>query len=120
MFKTRLFSGVVVAALMLIFTWLGGIFLPAFLLAVSLIGLYEFYRATGLFKDGEINLIAVSGFGVTVIYYLVLMVLVEDMFMLLFVTVVFIIVMLGTYVFTFPKYSSLFIHITVFSMSASC
>ena len=34
------------------------------------------------------------------------MVLVEDMFMLLFVTVVFIIVMLGTYVFTFPKYSS--------------
>lgn len=106
MFKTRLLSGAVVAALMLIFTWLGGVYLPAFLLVVSLVGLFEFYRATGLIKEGAVNFIAVTGFGVTVIYYLVLMVLVEDLFMLLFLTVVFIIVMLGTYVFTFPKYSS--------------
>ena len=106
MFKTRLFSSVIVAALMLLFTWLGGIYLPAFLLVVSMIGLYEFYRATGLFKEGTVNFVAVSGFVVTVIYYLVLMILVEDLFMFMFITVVFIIVMLGTYVFTFPKYSS--------------
>ncbi len=107
MFKVRLISGAVVAALMLLFTWLGGVFLPVFLGVVSLIGLYEFYHATGVLKDGRyVNLITFSGYAVTVIYYVVLTVLAEDMFMPVFIFVVFLLVMLATYVFTFPEYSS--------------
>ena len=56
MFKVRVLSGIVIAALMLLCAWLGGAYLLALLLLVSLVGLYEFYHATGLLDGKYIDL----------------------------------------------------------------
>ena len=69
MFKTRLLSGIVVAAVMLLFAWLGGAYLMALLLVVSIIGMYEFYHAVGLLDDGKyVDLITGIGYAGTVAY----------------------------------------------------
>ena len=106
MFKTRLVSGAVVAAVMLSFTWLGGIFLTALLIVVSLIGLYEFYHATGLL-DGKEYFSVNTGiaYAFTIAFYLLLYVTDRDLLIMIFTTVLFLLVVLATYVFTFPKYN---------------
>ncbi len=107
MFKTRLISGVVIAAAMLLFAWLGGVYLLALLLVVSLTGQFEFYRATGLLGDGRrINLVTGLGYAFTAVYYLLMFLFDSNMLVLIFVAVVMLLVILGAYVFTFPKYGS--------------
>ena len=107
MFKTRLFSGVVVAAVMLLFTWLGGIWLQVFLGAVSIIGMYEFYHATGVLKDGnKSDLLTAIGYAAVLAYYHVCIISDNDILFILFVLVLFFILMLAVYVFTYPRYSS--------------
>ena len=107
MFKTRLVSGAVVAVVMLGFAWLGGLYLPLLLAAISLIGMYEFYHATGILADGEyFNVITGIGYAFAIAYYILLYTTECDMVIMIFVTVLFLLVILGTYVFTFPKYDS--------------
>ena len=104
MFKTRLISGIVIAVAMLGVTWLGGIYLLAVLAVVSVIGLYEFYRATQVLPEGKkINLNTGISYGFTVLYYLCIYLADSKFFMLIFITVVFLLVLLAAYVFTYPK-----------------
>ncbi|MCR5591136.1 MAG: phosphatidate cytidylyltransferase [Lachnospiraceae bacterium] len=107
MFKTRLFSGIVVAAAMLVFAWLGGAPLLALLLAVSLIGQYEFYHAVGLLEDGKkADLLTGIGYAFSAVYYVLLYFSRTDLFYLVFVCVLFLLVLLAAYVFTFPKHNA--------------
>ena len=105
MFKTRLLSGIVVAGSMLTFAWLGGAYLIALLLVVSIIGLYEFYHAVGLLEGTKrIDLITGIGYVFTAAYYVLMYFFHEDLFFLVFVCVMLFLVVLASYVFTFPKY----------------
>ena len=105
MFKTRLLSGAVVAALMLLFTWLSGLYLLTFLLVISVIGMYEFYHAVGLLDDGKrINTITGMGYVLAAVYYVFMYFADNKMFAVIFVSVVLLLMLLSSYVFTFPKY----------------
>ncbi len=107
MFKTRLVSGAVVAAVMLAFAWLGGVYLPLLLIVVSVIGMYEFYHATGVLEDNEyFNVITGIGYAFAIAYYILLYMTERDLLIVIFTTVLFLLVILATYVFTFPKYES--------------
>ena len=53
MFRTRLISGIILVAAALASIILGGWVLYIVLLALSLIGAFEFYRATGLREEGK-------------------------------------------------------------------
>ena len=104
MFKVRLLSSIVVAALMLLCAWLGGVYLLVLIAGVSIVGLYEFYHATGLLPDGKyIDLLTGVGYAGTIAYYLCLGYS-QPLFAMLFVIVLLLVVFMGVYVFTFPKY----------------
>ncbi len=107
MFKTRLLSGIVIAIVMIGFTYLGGVYLAAVLLLASLIGMFEFYRATGVLTDGRrIDPVTGIGYAFAVIYYVLMHITGQSMSTLVFTTVVFLLVLLATYVFTFPRYKA--------------
>lgn len=107
MFRTRLLSGIVVAALMLLFTWLGGVYLLALLLFVSLSGLYEFYNAVSITDEGKkFNALTVAGYAGTLLYYVLLFFARDLKITLVFTCVVVIVAVMAVYVFTFPKYPS--------------
>lgn len=104
MFKVRVISGIVVAALMLLCAWLGGAYLLVLLAGVSVVGLYEFYHAVGILSDGKyIDLLTGVGYAATVAYYII-MGITQSMHALLFVIVLLMIIFMGVYVLTFPKY----------------
>ena len=85
MFKTRLISGIVVAVCMLGLTWLGGIYLIAGLAVASVIGTYEFYRATGILPEGKrITPNTGAGYCFTVLYYLFLYFSENKMFFIIY------------------------------------
>ena len=106
MFKTRVVSGAVIAVVMLLITWLGGIYLAGLLLAVSIIGMYEFYHAVELLPDGKyIDPVTSIGYAGAVCYYICMFAFKNELFFAIFVAVVTLLVLLGFYVFTFPKYN---------------
>lgn len=103
MFGVRLRSGIILVALALLTIISGGYVLFGTLLAVSLVGLDEIYRAVGIRKKGQMELAAV-GYLATVVYYFLLLFHQESYYM---IAVVFILIaFLFVYVFTFPKYHS--------------
>ncbi len=115
MFKTRLISGIIVAVCMLGLTWLGGIYLIAALAVASLIGTYEFYRATGILPEGKrISINTGVAYCFTIICYLFLYFSDDKLFFLIFVTVVYLLVLLALYVFGYPKYNAKDIIFTFF------
>jgi phosphatidate cytidylyltransferase len=71
MFVTRLISGVILLAIMIGAVCLGGPVLYAFLLVISLIGMFELFRAAGVRKDRENLLTVVSYAGAIGFYVLV-------------------------------------------------
>ena len=93
MFGVRLRSGIILVALALLTIISGGYVLFGTLLAISLIGLGELYRAARIQKKDAMGL-AVTGYLATIVYY--------GMLLLIFILVAFLFV----YVFTFPKYQS--------------
>lgn len=104
MFWTRLISGVVLVALALLLIIPGGPVLMVSTCAISLIGLFEYYRATGLKKEPA----AWCGYVFTVVYYLALWLndspsgsFTLPVVMLL---VFLLIALLFFYVFSFPKF----------------
>lgn len=105
MFKERLISGIVVAVVTIGLTIAGGVYLLALLLVAALIGMYEFYRATGVLTDGKkIDPATGIAYGFMVVYYALLYLTHQSIFFMVFSIVVFFLVLLATYVFTFPKY----------------
>ena len=101
MFVTRLISGVILLAVMICTICVGGPLLFFFLLAISLIGMFELYRAAGVRKGSENLLTAISYAGAAAFYALVW--LGTKDYYLAGVSAV-MIALLFVYVFTFPKY----------------
>lgn len=103
MFKTRLISGIILVAVALVTIIVGGPLLFGVLLLISLIGMYELYRAVGL-EEKPLSVLTGAGFLGAVLYYLVMFFGREEL--LLPVLLVDLALILAVYVFTWPKYVS--------------
>lgn len=102
MFKTRLLSGIVLVIIAAASIAAGGLVLFAVLLGISLIGVYELYRAMEVHQKGFGPLEA-AGYVGTVCYYLSLLWAKTEGFsmMLLLFTLV---LLMCVYVFYYPRY----------------
>ena len=100
MFKTRLLSGIILVIIALATIIPGGIVLYATLLAISLIGMQELYKAMKVREKGFCTL-ELAGYAGAICYYLSLLVGGELPQMALMLALVLI---MGVYVFTYPKF----------------
>ena len=100
MFKTRLLSGIVLVILALIVIISGGVVTRGALLSISLIGMFELYRVFQLEK----TTLAIVAYAMAVLFYLdqMLMIVVEPMMLVM----LFLIILMFVYVFTYPKYEA--------------
>lgn len=102
MFWTRLISGIVLVILALITVISGGTVLWATALLISLIGLQEIYRALSIEKKSLLN---GAGILAALAYYGTLL-FAGDANTILCLFLIFLFVLLGIYVFCFPKYQT--------------
>ena len=98
MFTTRLISGIVLVALAILFVGKGGVLLFAVTAAISLIGLFELYRALSL--DGKP--LAWIGYLTAVSYYAILWF--EGQQFITLMIIASLMLLMAVYVFTFPTY----------------
>lgn len=103
MFITRLLSGIVLLALSFGFVGFGGWPLEVVAMLLSLGGFYEMMNALGELKNKKIHAYSVWGYAGVVIMYLVLM-LTHNNTLVSMAAVMTVIIYLGIYVVTFPKY----------------
>lgn len=103
MFWTRLLSGIVLVLLALLTIGKGGYVLLFTLLAVSVIGMSEFYRATGVHEDGYTPLEIAAYLGTAV--YFAGMVWNDGAYQIIGAVFVLILIM-SVYVFSYPKYTA--------------
>ena len=101
MFVTRLISGIVLVAVALLTICSGGWILYGTLTIVSLIGMFELYRAVKVQKQGE-NLLAVVGYLGVILHYILLSLGYSEYAMMNLIIVL--IAMMFVYVFSYPKY----------------
>ena len=107
MFKTRLASGVVLVILIGGAFYCGGVFMAIMFCLISLIGLFEFYRATGVLEEGKkVDVLTFMGYLGTVALYLLEYLEKGNIRFLIFAPVLVCILMLAVYVFSFPRYES--------------
>ena len=100
MFRTRLISGIILLAIAIGVIVLGGDLLFATLLVISLIGTMELSRIVKVNKA----LPGVLAYLCTVVFYLLLYFELEQFQLMLFI--VYLMLLMATYVFAFPKYST--------------
>ena len=100
MFKTRLISGIVLVLIALLTICTGNIVLFMTLLAVSLIGTQDLYKAMKV-RDEHFTLLEIAGYIGIIGYYLCLLLAPEYQLMELIGALV---LLMFVYVFTFPKY----------------
>ena len=106
MFWTRLLSGIVLVIIAFAVLWLGGPVTGVFVLALSIVGVFELCRVYKIEKRSP----AVFAYVWTVLYYLVLMLRSENVngFQLsrlaLPIMITYLLAILAVYVFRFPKY----------------
>jgi len=100
MFRTRLISGILLVAVTILAVVRGGYLLWGVLLLVSLIGMSELYQIFGIKK----RLVGILGYLMAAIYYLLLLGEKVDAFMLM--TILFLILLMFIYVFTFPTFKT--------------
>lgn len=116
MFITRLLSGIVLVAILLFVGIMGGNVLWGFCLAISLIGMYEFYKVFQIEKS-----LGIAGYLMAVLYYALLPWQGAMQYFglgfdgALFLAVLFMVVA-AVYVLTYPKYSSEQVIAAVFGM----
>lgn len=106
MFLKRLISGIVIVILTVAVVVKGGLLLSAALCLISLIAMYEFYRATGVApieQPKKINAFEVLGLIGVVVYYVILVSPLKEQYLLMTLITI-LIVFMFVYVFTFPKY----------------
>ena len=101
MFKTRLLSGIVLVALLLLTIIPGGYLLFFPLMGISLIGMKELYRAMKVYKEGDHGL-EIAGYLCAVLYYGAILAGFERYGMAAVLATL--IVLMSVYVFTYPKY----------------
>ncbi|MCR5108042.1 MAG: phosphatidate cytidylyltransferase [Lachnospiraceae bacterium] len=109
MFLKRLISGIILLAIVTLMNIMGGPVMDVFLLIISLVGLFEFYRMVGVYVRGRgINVFGVIGIGGTVVYFAVGYLLGSATLNDLMLVIVGVIIgMMAAYVFTFPKYDGM-------------
>lgn len=100
MFKTRLLSGILLIAIALVTIISAGPVLYATVLTISLIGLFEFYRALKIEK----NILGYTGYIFTIIYYLLLYN--DKKEYVSYAVMIFLVILMAEYVFTFPKFKT--------------
>jgi phosphatidate cytidylyltransferase len=100
MFRTRLLSGIVLVALAIFFIIEGGVLLLLVTLAISLIGMYELYRVVGIEKTPP----AIVNYLAAVVYYCNIKWNFMPDHLSLFMGCM--ILLMFTYVFTYPKYQA--------------
>ncbi|MBR0381639.1 MAG: phosphatidate cytidylyltransferase [Eubacterium sp.] len=110
MFKTRLKSGIILVIIAAVTLYLGGIVTFAVTALISLIGIYELLRVIGVEK----SMLAVTVYSGSILYYLLLLLDLEQYEMPLILLVL--IVLLTIYVFTYPRYHINQVAITFFSL----
>ena len=110
MFITRLLSGIVLVLILLLTGILGGSILWGFCLAISLIGLYEFYKVFKIEKT-----MGIVGYGVTIVYYLSLLLYKGTVNGVLFLAIG-LMAAAAVYVIKYPKYRTEHLLASVFSL----
>lgn len=100
MFKTRLLSGIVLAAVALVLIITGGDVLLAALFLISLIGMYELYRIFGIEKASP----GILGYLAAAVYYVNLKFQLVPEIMILVLGLL--ILLMFAYVFTYPKFGT--------------
>ena len=100
MFKTRLLSGIVLVIVLILTVGTGGGILFGFLALISLIGLAELYKVV----DVHNKVLGFAGYLAAVAYYGLL--LSSHMEYVTLFTILFLVVLMVVYVFTFPSYRS--------------
>ena len=100
MFVTRLLSGIALVAVLLATGILGGNILWGFCLAISLIGLYEFYKVFKIEKS-----LGLIGYGFAIVYYLALLFYKGSVNGALFLAIE-LMVVAGAYVLKYPKFNT--------------
>jgi len=100
MFRTRLISGILLVAVTILAVVQGGYLLWGILLLVSLIGMSELYRIFGVRK----RLMGIIGYGTAVVYYLLVLRDHLEGFMLM--AILFLVLLMFIYVFTFPTFKT--------------
>lgn len=101
MFRTRLISGIVLVIIALAVIITGGPLLAAVLLAISIIGLEELYRALGI-EDGRFSPLAAVGYFGCLVYYVIVILGLTAYTMTVLIAVL--ILVMAVYVFTYPRY----------------
>lgn len=100
MFKTRLLSGIVLVAVILLLFLTGGDLLWGALLVISLIGMHELYRVVNVEKQ----LLGFIGYAAAIAYYVLVRMYKLEIIVPMFVG--FLMLLLMVYVFSFPKYKA--------------
>lgn len=100
MFVTRLLSGIALVAVLLATGILGGNILWGFCLAISLIGLHEFYKVFKIEKG-----LGIIGYGFAIAYYVALLFYQGSVNGALFLAIELMMVA-GVYVLKYPKYNT--------------
>ncbi len=103
MFWTRLISGIVLVAISLVVIIAGGPVLDAALLAVSILGMGELYRALGI-EDKKFSPLALAGYLGCFVYYIIVFFSFTAYTMTVLIALL--IVLMAVYVFTYPRYET--------------
>lgn len=98
MFKTRLLSGIVLVIILIVTVGYGGNLLFAFLGIISLIGLTELYKVV----EVQAKALGTAGYLAAIAYYGML--LTGHMEYMMMLSILFLILVMAVYVFTFPAY----------------
>ena len=110
MFRTRLLSGVILMVITIAVVCLGGNYLFATLFILSLIGMMELYRVVKINKA----FCGVLGYTAAIAFYLLLYFNLLQYQMMLFIF--FLMLLMFSYVFVFPKYSTEQIAVSFFGL----
>ena len=110
MFVTRLISGIILVILALVTIGTGGYVLFGTILLLSLIGMFEFYRACGIHKKQtgkrtgglQFGILEIMGYLSAILFYLSL--LLRSAYVQSFAIVFAVILLMFAYVFSYPKY----------------
>lgn len=107
MLKTRVTSGIVLVIIISAVLIFGGPLLACFCAFISVVGLYEYYRAIGFLPEGKkIVRISVAAYMGALVLFALMLFGNGNALYLLFMIILVTIVMLGIYVFSFPKYKA--------------
>lgn len=108
MFKARLLSGIVLVLVLVATVGYGGTVLFAFLGIISLIGLNELYKVA----DTQKRILGLAGYAASIAYYW--LIFTGNLKYMSMLSVLFLIVVMAVYVFSFPGYKSDQVMLTYF------